>query len=340
MNYNTENLLVSIIIPVFNVEKYIIRCIDSILRQTYRHIEVILIDDCGKDNSINVARDYIANNPQQDISFSIVSHEENKGVSAARNTGILNSTGKYLFFLDSDDELDPNCIMLLLNSIKKYQAEVAIGNNKIINADNSVRFIDSKLESNFIHNNNTIFQSYLNGLWYNVAWNKLIDRNFLISNSLYFVEGYIHEDELWGYQLAALTTKLSIVTDYTYKYHINPGSIMFRNEILRTNQYLDVVGLMREFTFNHKLHNNPQVQKFFYYKLLTILHTFDKHSALTKEHFKRIQSNVFFNSISLCAQKVIPLKVCVANYFIHLPYFLYRPYNRFISLLSRRNRWL
>lgn len=334
MNYNTDNILVSIIVPVYNVEKYIIRCIDSILKQTYRHIEVILIDDCGKDNSIDVARDYVANNPQQDISFSIVSHEENKGPSAARNTGILNSTGKYLYFLDSDDELDSNCILLLLNSIEKYQAEVAIGNNTIISNINDVRYIDSQLKAEFISDNNTIFNSYLDGLWYNVAWNKLIRRDFIISKNLMFEVGYIHEDELWGYLLAAQTSKLSIVKEYTYKYYINPGSIMSKSSQYRMTQFIDIIHIMKIASFRLGVQNNPHVKRYFFYKILTIINSLDRIEALNKEIYQKVLADVFFNTIAMALKGTIPLKECIANFFIHLPYCCYKPYCRFMTLLS------
>ena len=104
-------MLISIIIPIYKVEPYIVRCIDSVLNQTYRELEVILVDDCSPDKSMTMARDYIEQSSlSKDLQFIYLRHEKNKGLSAARNTGINSATGKYVFFLDSDDEITPDCL--------------------------------------------------------------------------------------------------------------------------------------------------------------------------------------------------------------------------------------
>ena len=93
---------VSIIIPIYNVAPYIKRCLQSVADQTYKDIECILIDDCGSDNSINLAKEFIYDY-KGNILFTILHHEENKGLSAARNTGLRYAKGEYVYFLDSDD---------------------------------------------------------------------------------------------------------------------------------------------------------------------------------------------------------------------------------------------
>lgn len=116
-----ENMLVSIIIPVYNVEKYLSRCIESVLAQSYKKLEVILIDDGSTDNSGKICDKFAA------IDHRIkVIHKQNEGLSAARNTGYLNAIGSYIFYLDSDDYIAQNCIERLIESAQSNDAEIAI----------------------------------------------------------------------------------------------------------------------------------------------------------------------------------------------------------------------
>ena len=111
---------ISIIVPVYNVEHYIKECFDSIAAQTYKgEIECIFVDDCGKDDSVAVLEKLIAEH-KGPIQFSIVHHEQNKGLSVARNTGIHHSSGDYLYFIDSDDTITPDCIEKLTALAEKY----------------------------------------------------------------------------------------------------------------------------------------------------------------------------------------------------------------------------
>ena len=93
---------VSIIIPIYNVESYIANCLHSVFNQTYKDLEIILVDDCGTDKSMNIAMESI-NKYKSSFYIKVIHHKENKGLSAARNSGIKEATGDYIYFLDSDD---------------------------------------------------------------------------------------------------------------------------------------------------------------------------------------------------------------------------------------------
>jgi glycosyltransferase involved in cell wall biosynthesis len=97
-----QDILISIIVPVYNGETYLDRCFSSITRQSYKNIECLFVDDGSKDTSYKKLSEFTMNY-SGNITFRIIRHEENKGLSAARNTGILNATGEYLYFLDADD---------------------------------------------------------------------------------------------------------------------------------------------------------------------------------------------------------------------------------------------
>lgn len=118
---------ISVIVPIYNVENYILECLQSVAAQTKtKNVECILVDDCGTDNSVKVAEQFISAY-KGDISFALFHHSENKGLSAARNTGIKNARGKYLFFLDSDDTIKPYCLDELFALAEKYHADMVQG---------------------------------------------------------------------------------------------------------------------------------------------------------------------------------------------------------------------
>ncbi|MEJ5268097.1 MAG: glycosyltransferase family 2 protein [Bacteroidales bacterium] len=240
---------VSIIIPVYNVEPYIERCLLSVLNQTYNNIEIILIDDCGSDNSIDIAIELIKKYKAENRT-KIIFHECNKGLSAARNSGINASTGEYIYFLDSDDELALNCIELLIKSAIKYRTDLVIGNYEIIGAKLSIG-----MPSNNIFSNDKILTSYQKGECYEMACNKLLKRELILKNNLYFKENLIHEDLLWSFMLTCFANSMSIVNAKTYFYYIRKDSITGKinqelNEInikKSNNAMIEIVKYMHSF---------------------------------------------------------------------------------------------
>lgn len=151
-----ENELISIIVPVYNAEKYLHRCIDSIINQTYKNIEIILVNDGSTDISSSICDKYA----QIDERIKVI-HQENAGVSVARNMGIDNSSGKYIMFVDSDDWVDEQIVEHLYKKIYEKQADIAICSHYEINGEtNQLKklFIEEyvsgeKEVANFINNN-------------------------------------------------------------------------------------------------------------------------------------------------------------------------------------------
>lgn len=214
---------ISIIIPVYQVEQYIGACLDSVITQDYSgNIECILVDDCGGDSSIAIAQERIAryNGP---ISFTIRKHDHNRGLSAARNTGILHAKGDYVLFVDSDDELSPNAISSLTKPLSEQQYDFVIGNYKVVGTDKE--YPPLLLEDKSVVLGNEVFSTYLYGKWYMMAIGKLVNRDFLLNNTLFFLEGIIHEDDLWSFELAFKAKSMVVTKDCCYIYKIREGSI-------------------------------------------------------------------------------------------------------------------
>lgn len=220
-------LSVSIIIPIYNVEQYVERCLKSVIAQTYTNLECILVDDCTPDNSIPLCEKLIANYTGP-IRFRILHHDRNRGLSAARNTGTDAASGDYLYYLDSDDELTTECISILVNEINLHpNVELVQGNVKSVPY---AKYYDIDLYHNpcFIENAELIQHLFFrphNAFPVN-AWNKLISKAFIATNNISFLENLIHEDQLWIFLVGEKIQSLSIVGDVTYIHYSTQNSIM------------------------------------------------------------------------------------------------------------------
>ena len=219
---------VSIIIPVYNVALYIERCIKSVMSQTYSgDIECILVNDATPDDSIAIAERLIAdyNGP---IQFRILNHEQNRGLSATRNTGIDAATGDYLYFFDSDDEITPDCIEKLSAPILKDPTiEMVEGCYATITSDyNNVmsECLATRPQLEFA-SKEAVREFFFSKHYENkLAWNKLVNRKFVFENQLYF-KNVIAEDDFWHFHYFKHLCHLYIISDVTYKYYKRPNSI-------------------------------------------------------------------------------------------------------------------
>lgn len=212
---------VSIIIPVYNVSDYVERCISSVMAQTYKGpVECIIVDDCGTDDSIEKCRRMIAEYDGP-IEFKILHHERNRGLSAARNTGTAVATGDYVYYLDSDDEITPDCVQKMVEVVEKDQTvEMVMGGIRRVGDD----FQWSHFLKKGVYNANLIEYACSYQI-YTMAWNKLLKTEFIRENQLFFKEGLLHEDVLWNVQVACFLKTMASIEDVTYLYLIREGSI-------------------------------------------------------------------------------------------------------------------
>lgn len=219
------SLSVSIIVPVYNVEEYIADCFQSIVNQTYTGpMECLFIDDCGTDNSVRVLEGLIMAY-EGPIEMSLLHHEKNKGLSCARNTGIANAKGDYLFFLDSDDRLYPYSISCLADAaFKEEMPDMVLGGYQVNIPDHPISHYCYNYE--VIDNQPAIAKAFFDDKLFCMVPNKLVRRGFIEGNSLYFKEGIIHEDNLWSFQSFHVAQKVVTIPEKTYYYLIHSGSIM------------------------------------------------------------------------------------------------------------------
>ena len=212
--------LISVIVPIYRVEKYLNQCVKSIVDQSYTKLEIILIDDGSNDNSSGICDNWA----MKDDRIKVI-HKKNGGLSDARNAGLGIATGEYISFIDSDDWVDTNFISSLYAAIKKYDAQIA---------ECSVAFVDEK--GLFLHDRNAEAESEIidkrtalkhlieeRGICQTV-WNKLYKRTVI--GKLLFEKGKYHEDEFWTYKVFDKIEHLAIVSESLYYYRQRNSSIM------------------------------------------------------------------------------------------------------------------
>lgn len=287
---------VSIIIPVYNVSDYVERCLNSVMAQTYTDLECVIVDDCTPDDSIEKCERIIAeyNGP---INFIILHHEKNRGLSAARNTGIDAASGEYVYFLDSDDEITDECIKTLSEPLKIHMYDFVIGGFEK-KGEGTAFPTELRLEG-VVCGVKEIARSYYQELWYSMAWNKLCNATFLKKHALFFKEGLIHEDELWSAQLACTAESIFSINKTTYLYHVRKKSIMAEedNEKWLCNM-TKVLKYFYEFQEKNKIYIEEaeyiekrieriilwlmSLQNYSSYKQYSIIHSCDLRSWRTK----------------------------------------------------------
>ncbi len=217
---------ISVIIPVYNVSLYIDECLESVAAQTYKDIECILIDDCGTDDSMAKVRSFVQGYKGQ-VEFLVEYHDRNKGLSEARNTGIKRASGDYIYFLDSDDFLSPDCLESLTECLKSHpEVEMVQGSRKEKDIGAIGYYEDCEIGGvTYLDNPRDIRKAYYTSKLPVMAWNKLIKRSVLMENELYFPAGLYHEDLLWTYFLAKNLTCMAVCNKVTYIYRHTDSSI-------------------------------------------------------------------------------------------------------------------
>lgn len=219
-------MIISIIVPIYGVEPYIMKCLISIMSQSLTSgVECILVNDCTKDESINIAQKLI-DEYRGNIKFRIINREENGGLSAARNTGILEAKGDYLYFLDSDDYITPDCIKVLAETALRFpKAQIVQAGAEATTKGFEYMSLKSTNLKEYTEDIRYIKREMLMAHYPPTAWNKLIKRDWLLKHNLFFKEGLLHEDDYWNFFAAKHVTAYAICKQDTYIYNIRSGSI-------------------------------------------------------------------------------------------------------------------
>lgn len=280
---------ISIVIPVYNVEEYIVECLQSVMRQTYAGpIECIIVDDCGKDNSIAITERLIAEYKGA-ISFHVLHHEHNRGLSAARNTGTEVASGDYVYYLDSDDYISDDSIESLVAPLKEQSFDMVVGDYLAFGGYWDTAALYS--ESGIVLGKNEIFETLCYKSIYVMAWNKLVSLSTLRKYNVHFIESILHEDEPWTFELSTLLESIYVVKKPTYFYRIRSNSIvgMCKSKEKAHQEYLSYQQIIESILkcAKQKQVSGEAFEELVHYLVNTMIYIgFDNNISIRDSYFK------------------------------------------------------
>lgn len=291
---------VSVVIPIYNVEKYLRKCLDSVVNQTLKDIEIICVNDCSTDNCIDIVKEYV----KKDNRIKVVNNEKNLGVGLSKNIGINLSNGEYISFIDSDDYIENNYIEELYNSAVKYNADVVFTNNLNIVRDNIIK--------PYYHNRINIWKKKLKNTWkegvsnFNVdtpekentpeyplvsSVNKIFKKDFIIKNDLKFNNFIVSEDTEFFYKYLIYNPK--IIYNNIAKYYYVQRKSSITHSIERNNKMiLDALSAFKNIFNFYKENNINLLKDSNFYNFYSFLFVFDNYKAENKNEFYKLCHNL------------------------------------------------
>lgn len=300
---NMEKDLISIIVPIYNVEDYLEECILSIIRQTYQNVEILLIDDGSTDDSSSIAKNY----EKKDNRIKYY-HKKNGGLSSARNYGIEKANGKYLMFIDSDDYIDYNMVEKLYDAILKNNVDISCCamyleyDDKTILTSNENDFYYSRVQAlkELTHSLNS--NTHINTSCCDKMFNAKLFKN------IRFPDGRLFEDFGTYYKLVHLSNGLYHIHFPLYHYRKREGSITKSDFNIKK---LDCVYIGKEI-YDFLIVNYPELKKdaeYLYFEIL-INNTYSCYTIKEKEHYNRLRSEIRKNLIKIfCSNIIFKLKM-------------------------------
>lgn len=238
------NYKVSIIVPIYNVQKYIYKCIDSILSQTYKNLEIILVDDGSPDNCGKICDEYASKDNR-----IIVVHTKNGGLSAARNVGLNKSTGNFIIFVDSDDYLENSAIEDCLNYIKTNNCDILIFNWYNVYLNNQLKIvkkIPQKINEYYSLSNKLLYDAILWDKVPNYVWNKIYKKQ--LWENISFPQNCNFEDLAIMPYIFSKAHNISYLDKHLYNYN-NSNSSSITSHISSKNKY----GLFLSFFYRQQI---------------------------------------------------------------------------------------
>jgi len=240
---------ISIIVPIYNTEKYLPRCLDSLIGQTFNDIEIICVIDGSEDNSVEICKEYREKDPR-----IIIIAQENQGPSGARNTGITYARGEYIQFCDSDDYYSPKMCQILYTAISSSGADLAASGTRIIYDD-----VDRFSEDNGYYRiqgsgltlvNESVFQNTDVSLW-----NKIFRKSIIDAYQVNFPVGLFYEDAAFFFKYLFVSKKIFYIKEVLYTYVRHQNSIMSNtfNKSTRAIDHVKIIADIQSFITNNEL---------------------------------------------------------------------------------------
>lgn len=256
MKMNNNKPIISVIVPVYNVESYLSDCIDSIRSQTFSDYELLLVDDGSTDTSGKMCDEYALS----DDRIRVI-HQKNSGLSEARNTGIDLAVGEYITFIDSDDLISNDYLELLYDTAKKYDADIAQGD-----FTRSIQILGSTNSSYacaVYEQFSVAFHEYLHmGIVEKAAWAKLYRAELF--DGIRYPTGKVYEDSYTTFKLLYRMKRMVCVPKYIYYYRINDTGIMKSTFSMKRFDILDIRNEMYQFLQSEAYLHKKDIDYFFF----------------------------------------------------------------------------
>jgi glycosyltransferase involved in cell wall biosynthesis len=298
---------VSVIIPVYNTEKYLKKCLDSVCNQTLSDIEIICIDDCSTDNSLSILKEYALS----DKRIKIIELKKNSGPSKARNLGILNAKGEYLGFVDSDDYIDLNFYKKLYDKAVETGADIVKGSDMVLIHEDGISEIDKQ--------NDKIKKNKIN--FWSQYTTAIFNREFILKNKICFPEDLIvGEDPVFAIRAAILSDKIEIINNAQYYYVRHEGSLnsdYWNSEKIAS--YIKYINLFIDFSKQYEF--SEEMYKMYYTRLLEDIYwtRFNKTTIYGKNYrlltalMKKVRKNSVKGLINVLFDATVLQEGCVDN---------------------------
>lgn len=307
------NPLISVIIPIYNVEKYLARCVDSIVNQTYKNLEIILVDDGSPDRCPQMCDDYA----EKDSRIKVV-HKKNGGLSDARNAGIAVAKGEYISFIDSDDYVSDDFFECLLDVMNKENSDIAECSVVKLYEDNRFDEFSDDLSVKTYDTQDAMSALIAENPFHQHVWNKLY-KTELVKDIPYAV-GKLNEDEFWTYQVFGRADKVSKLNKTMYYYFQRNSSIMGVGYNIRRLDALEGKANRQKYIENNFPELSTQAKidlygscMFAYQSVLKFMSGADKKKALSIIKKYKNNCNLSFDEIKLAdksARKYFYLAKC------------------------------
>ncbi|MBR2475496.1 MAG: glycosyltransferase family 2 protein [Bacteroidaceae bacterium] len=259
---------ISIIVPVYNIENYLPKCIESLLSQTYANWEAILVDDGSSDNSGTICDKY----SNLDSRIKVI-HKENEGVVSARIDGVKSSEGEFIYFLDGDDYIAPDALSLFVTKQKESAADIVIGGFRTVTDDLDCKNGDDFIFPHFTNSYDLLQFRFKTSVW--AVWNILFKKNILLNSLTQNRELVIGEDLVLNLKISLITKQIASLQDITYFYLVRESSatqVTQNNLTLRASRYIPMIEEMDKLLDVYKEQNIPNsIIRLMEFKIVNIL---------------------------------------------------------------------
>lgn len=303
-----RQMKVSVLVPVYGVERYIEQCAASLMEQTYKDVEYIFVDDCTPDASIERLREVVTRYPEREPQVSIISHERNLGSAGARQTGLDAATGDAVIFVDSDDYIHPMMIESLVNEMEQAQADIVDGGFSIVSNGNIVKENVAPVMSDNAYLKTILCQN----VEPNRIWGRLIKKSLFTDNDVHFYQGIDYSEDFSVLPRLLISARRGWIDNCIYFYR-DDNQQSYTNNISTKNaiSFLKAQNLVGSYFKEHaKWRNYRLAAQIGWVNVWRFARRFNVDKALVEEHFKLKPTNLIARFLfSMMKNERVPYKL-------------------------------